>query len=404
MGEFVCRVADAEGRVYSHVEAASSLEEARQKLADRGLYIYSVESRGGRLTSLLLRPTTRQIGGTDFLILNQQFNTLIKAGLPILRALDLLADRATSPKLRPVISNVRDMVREGRSLSEAVAEAGVFSKVYSTAILAGEKSGNLPGVLDYYIAYQRVSTGVRKKILATLVYPVLLISVAIIIVTYLVTAVIPKFALLYRDLNVELPGPTRLLIALTVDYRWVFLGAVLLFAATAAGVFLWSRTEEGGTAFDRFKFHLPVIGDTLLKFQVAQFSRTLSTLLTGGTPLVAGLQTAADAITGRLLRSSVSQATRMVREGESLHGALAAMAVMPALALDMIEVGESSGALAPMLTSVAEFYEEEVNLRLSALVSLIEPLLLIFMGVLVAFILISLYLPIFSFSLTGAPK
>jgi type IV pilus assembly protein PilC len=404
MGEFVCRVADADGRVFSHVEAASSLDEARQKLVDRGLYVYSVQTRGGSLSSLLRRPTTRQIGGSDFLILNQQFNTLIRAGLPILRALDLLADRASAPKLRPVISNVRDMVREGKSLSEAVAEAGVFSKVYSTAILAGEKSGNLPGVLDYYIAYQRVSTGVQKKILATLVYPVLLICVAVVIVSYLVTGVIPKFALLYRDLNVELPTPTKILIALTVDYRWVFLGIVMTLALLAAVVFLWSRTERGGTAFDRLKFRLPVIGDTLLKFQVAQFSRTLATLLTGGTPLVAALQTAADALTNKLLRSTVSQATQMVREGESLHVALAAKSVMPVLALDMIEVGESSGALAPMLNSVAEFYEDEVNLRLSTLVSLIEPLLLIFMGLLVAFILISLYLPIFSFSMSGVAK
>jgi type IV pilus assembly protein PilC len=338
MGEFVCRVADAEGRVFSHVEAASSLDEARQKLIDRGLYVYSVQSRGGSLSALLRRPASRQIGGTDFLILNQQFNTLIRAGLPILRALDLLADRASAPKLRPVISNVRDMVREGKSLSEAVAEAGVFSKVYSTAILAGEKSGNLSGVLDYYIAYQRVSTGVRKKILATLVYPVLLISVAIIIVTYLVTAVIPKFALLYRDLNVDLPGPTKLLIALTVDYRLVFVGIVLALAAAVVAVFLWSRSEQGGAAFDRFKFRLPVIGDTLLKFQVAQFSRTLATLLTGGTPLVAGLHTASDAITSKLLRSTVSQATQMVREGESLHVALASKGIMPDMALDMIEV------------------------------------------------------------------
>jgi len=404
MGEFVCRVADSEGRVFSHVEAASSPDEARQKLADRGLYIYSVKSRGGRLASLIRRSSDRQIGGSEFLILNQQFNTLIKAGLPILRALDLLADRASSPKLRPVISQIRDRVREGKSLSEAVAEAGVFSKVYSTAILAGEKSGNLPGVLDYYIAYQRVSTGVRKKILATLVYPILLISVAIIIVTYLVTAVIPKFALLYRDLNVDLPAPTRLLIALTVDYRFAFLGAVAALAVAAAGVFLWSRSEEGGPAFDRFKFRLPIVGDTLLKFQVAQFSRTLATLLTGGTPLVAGLQTATDAVTSKLLRSTVAEATQRVREGESLHAALASKNIVPEMALDMIEVGESSGALSPMLTSVAEFYEEEVSLRLSALVSIIEPVLLIFMGLLVAFILISLYLPIFSFSMTGAPK
>jgi len=395
-------VADAEGRVFSHVEAATSLDEARQKLVDRGLYVYSVESRGGSLTGLFRRGRRRQIGGSEFLILNQQFNTLIKAGLPILRALDLLATRASSPKLRPMITQIRDHVREGKSLSEAVTEAGIFSKVYSTAILAGEKSGNLSGVLDYYIAYQRVSTGVRKKIIATLVYPVLLIVVAIVIVTYLVTGVIPKFALLYRDLGVPLPGPTRLLIALTVDYRYVFLSFVLLLAVTAAVVYLWSRTEEGGTAFDRFKFRVPVIGDTLLKFQVAQFSRTLSTLLTGGTPLVAGLQTATDAITSKLLRATVGDATRMVREGESLHSALASKGVMPEMALDMIEVGESSGALSPMLNSVAEFYEEEVNLRLSALVSLIEPMLLIFMGLFVAFILISLYLPIFSFSLSGA--
>ncbi len=404
MGQFLCRVADAEGRVFSHVEPASSLEEARQKLVDRGLYVYSVESRGGRLAALVRQKSGREIGGSEFLILNQQFNTLIKAGLPILKALDLLATRASSPKLRPVVSQVRDRVREGKSLSEAVTEAGVFSKVYSTAILAGEKRGNLPGVLDYYIAYQRVSTGVRKKILASLAYPAMLICVAIIIVTYLITVVIPKFALLYRDMNVELPAPTRLLIAITVDYRYAALGTVALMAVTAAGIFLWSRSEEGGAAFDRFKFRLPVIGDTLLKFQVAQFSRTLSTLLTGGTPLVAGLQTASDAITSKLLRSTVDQATQMVREGESLHGALASRGIVPELALDMIEVGESSGALAPMLNSVAEFYEEEVNLRLTALVSLIEPLLLVFMGLLIAFILISLYLPIFSFSMAGAAK
>jgi len=252
MGEFVCRVADADGRVFSHVEPANTLDEARQKLAERGLFVYSVEARGGRIGSLLRRRTGRNIGGSDFLILNQQFNTLIKAGLPILRALDLLATRASSSRLRPVIAQIRDQVREGKALSEAVDEAGVFSKVYSTAILAGEKSGNLPGVLDYYIAYQRVSTSVKKKIAATLVYPVLLITVAILIVTYLVTGVIPKFALLYRDMNVELPTPTRVLIAVTVDYRYAFLGFVGLLVLMAMGVFLWSRTEEGGTALDRF--------------------------------------------------------------------------------------------------------------------------------------------------------
>jgi type IV pilus assembly protein PilC len=403
MGEFVCRVADANGRVFSQVEAAGTLDEARQKLVDRGFYVYSVESRGSVL-GMLSRRKQRQIGGSDFLILNQQFNTLVKAGIPILRALDLLATRATTPKLRPVITQIRDRVREGKSLSEAVDEAGVFSKVYSTAILAGEKSGNLPGVLDYYIAYQKVSTGVRKKILASLVYPVLLVVVATVIVTYLVTAVVPKFAVLYRDLGVELPTSTKLLMALTVDYRFVVLGVVGLVALVAFGVFLWSRTDDGGATFDRLKFKLPVIGDTLLKFQVAQFSRTLATLLTGGTTLVTALQTASDALTSKLLRATILRATQMVREGESLHSSLATTGVMPEMALDMVEVGESSGALGPMLTSIAEFYEEEVSLRLGALVAIIEPVMLIFMGILVAFILISLYLPIFSLSVSGGAK
>jgi type IV pilus assembly protein PilC len=401
MGEFVCRVADANGRVFSQVEAAGTHDEARQKMADRGLYVYSVQPRNSLISGIFGRKE-RKMGGNDFLILNQQFNTLIKAGLPILRALDLLATRATAPKLRPVLTQIRDRVREGKSLSEAVDEAGVFSKVYSTAILAGEKSGNLSGVLDYYIAYQRVSTGVKKKIVASLVYPTLLIIVAVVIVTYLVTAVIPKFALLYRDLGVPLPGPTKLLVAITVDYRYYILGAVALLALSCVGIYFWSRSEEGGLAFDKLKFRFPVIGETLLKFQVAQFCRTLATLLTGGTPLVAALSTAAESLTSRLVRGTVTDATQSVREGESLHSALAARHIMPDMALDMIEVGESSGALAPMLNSVAEFYEEEVGIRLTALVSLIEPLLLVFMGILVAFILISLYLPIFSFSVSGS--
>jgi type IV pilus assembly protein PilC len=274
--------------------------------------------------------------------------------------------------------------------------------VYSTAVLAGEKSGNLSGVLDYYIAYQRVTTGVRKKVLFTLIYPALLVTFASIIVSYLVAVVIPKFAQLYNELNVPLPGATRLLVALTVGYRLYLLAGVGLILAAAVGVFLWSRSEEGGEALDRVKLRLPVVGDTWIKFQMAQFSRTLSTLLAGGTPLVAALQTSSDALTSRLIRVTVTQAAQEVREGQSLHSSLASNSVIPELALDMIEVGESSGALAPMLNSVAEFYEEEVGLRLQALVAVIEPVILIFMAAIVLFILIALYLPVFSLSVGGA--
>lgn len=402
MGEFVCRVADSSGRVFSQVEPAQSVNEARQKLVERGLYVYSVKPRSGLLARFQWRRASRRVGGTDFLIFNQQFNTLIKAGLPILRALDLLVDRAASPRLRPILGEVRTRVREGASLSEAIAQQGVFPKVYSTAVLAGEKSGNLPGVLDYYIAYQRVTTGVRKKILFTLIYPALLVTFASIIVSYLVAVVIPKFAQLYTELNVPLPAPTRLLVTLTVGYRAYLLGGIALVAAGIVAVFVWSRSAQGGEAFDRLKLRLPVIGDTWIKFQMAQFSRTLSTLLAGGTPLVAALQTSSDAITSRLIRLTVTQAAQEVREGQSLHSGLASNSVIPALALDMIEVGESSGALAPMLNSVAEFYEEDVGLRLQALVSVIEPVILILMAAVVLFILIALYLPVFSLGIGGA--
>jgi len=403
MAEFICKVADPTGRVFSHVEAAQSVGEVRQKLSDRGLYVYSVRARAGLLGPTMGRPRERVVKSADFLIFNQQFNTLIKAGLPILKALDLLAERAATPRLRPLLEDVRGRVREGASLSEALERQGSFPKVYVTAVLAGEKSGNLTGVLDYYIAYQRVATGVRKKLIATLIYPVILVTVAAAIVTYLVTYVVPQFAKLYSDMSVELPLVTRLLLTLTVSYRGYFGAAVGLLVAGIIALLIWSRTEGGGLAVDRLKLKIPILGDTWIKFQVAQFCRTLSTLLGGGTPLVSALSTAADSVQSRLVSSSIARAAELVREGQSLHTALASSGIMPELGNEMIEVGEASGALSPMLGSVAEFYEEETNQRLATMIAVVEPAILVFMAIVIGFILISLYLPIFSFSVGAQP-
>ena len=333
MAEFVCKVADPTGRVFSHVESAQSVGEVRQKLSDRGLYVYSVQARGGLWGQTMGRPRERVVKSADFLIFNQQFNTLVKAGLPILKALDLLAERAATPRLRPLLEDVRGRVREGASLSEALERQGSFPKVYVTAVLAGEKSGNLTGVLDYYIAYQRVATGVRKKLIATLIYPVILVTVAAAIVTYLVTYVVPQFAKLYSDMSVELPLVTRLLLTLTVSYRGYFGAVVGLLVAGIIGLLIWSRTEGGGLAVDRLKLKIPILGDTWIKFQVAQFCRTLSTLLGGGTPLVSALSTAADSVQSRLVSSSIARASELVREGQSLHAALASSGIMPELGM-----------------------------------------------------------------------
>ena len=403
MAEFVCKVADPAGRVFSHVEAAQSVSEARQKLSDRGLYVYSVKPRGGLLGRRIGGSEGRVLKSSDFLIFNQQFNTLIKAGLPILKGLDLLAERAASPRLQPLLREVRDRVREGASLSEALDQQGLFPKVYVTSVLAGEKSGNLSGVLEYYIAYQRLSTGAKKKLIATLIYPTILVTVATLIVTYLVTYVVPQFSKLYSDMNVQLPTVTRVLLSFTVTYRFDVLLTMALLILGAVGVFLWSRTEQGGTAVDRVKLKLPVVGETWIKFQVAQFCRTLSTLLAGGTPLVNALSTSAESVSSQLVSSAIQDSSALVRDGQSLHAALRSTGLMPAMGIEMIEVGEASGALSPMLASVAEFYEDETNQRIGTLIAIVEPAILVFMAIVIAFILISLYLPIFSFSVGAGP-
>jgi type IV pilus assembly protein PilC len=269
------------------------------------------------------------------------------------------------------------------------------------SILAGEKSGNLSGVLEYYIAYQRVTTGLRKKLIATLIYPVILICAATGIVTYLVSSVIPKFAGLYNDLNIALPQATRILLAVTVTYRPYLLGTIAFLAMLAVGGFAWSQSEQGGLAMERVRMRLPLVGETIAKFQFAQFCRTLSTLLAGGTPLVQAMETSGDAIRSRLVSGAIKQGAQFVREGQSLHNALTSTGLVPDLALEMIEVGEASGSLSAMLASVAEFYEDDVNTHLTNLVALIEPAILIFMAILIAFILVALYLPMFSLSVGG---
>lgn len=402
MAEFVCKVGDATGHVFQQMETAQSESEARQKLADRGFYVYGVRPNltVGRL--LGGGQTSRKLPANDFQIFNQQFNTLVKAGLPILKALDLLADRAALPKMRPIVDDVRVRVRDGALLSDAVEATGMFPPVYSTALRAGEKSGDLPGVLDDYISYQRTTAGLKKKLISVMIYPIILIVVASCIVSYLVAYVIPQFAKLYSDLGNKLPGPTQFLLDVVVGYRAELIAAAAAVVFGVVFIFLWSRTQSGSIWVDRMTLKLPVAGDVWIKFQMAQFTRTLGTLLRGGTPLVAALSTAANAMKSRLVANSIDNASRRVREGATLHASLAETKMIPDLALDMIEVGEASGALAPMLSSVATFYEEESSMKIAALIAVIEPAILIVMAMLIFFILIALYLPLFSLQPGGA--
>lgn len=396
MAEFVCKVGDPSGRISQQVETAQSEDEARQRLADRGLYVFSIRAHLGLLTQLGRTRADRKIRPQDFLVFNQQFNTLIKAGLPILKALDLLAERAAAPRLRPILQDVRQRVREGALLSEALVAQGSFPPVYVTAITAGERSGNLSGVIDQYISYLRVSTGFRRSLATALIYPSILVCAVILVMSYLVTYAMPRFAELYKDLGVPLPQITQVLLDISLPLRNYFVVFAAVAIVAGVSIFLWTRTGNGAVTIDKLKPRMPILGDVWLKSQIAQFVRTLSTLLAGGAPLVAALHTSASAIGSKLIANSIEQAAGRVREGESLHTGLSETSVIPPLALEMIEVGEASGALAPMLTSVAEFYEEEVSTRLQRTLLWISPAILVVMAVVIGFILIALYLPMFS--------
>ncbi len=398
MGQFAVKYADAQGTVHNQAHNAASEQEIRERLSRQGFLVYTVSAKDGSnsLLAAIGIGGKKKLDVEKFLIFNQQFSTLIRAGLPILKSLDLLAERLTDAKLKPYIDAVREEVKRGVLLSDAFRGQEIFPKIYVTSIMAGEKSGSLVEVLDRYVTYQKLALGVRKKVLVSLMYPSVLIVLVIVLVLFLITYVVPSFATLYSAMSAQLPAITVWLIAIGTtakDYVVVGIGAL---AGLAALFTWWSRGEAAQESIDRFKIRIPVFGDIWIKYQVAQFSRVLGTLLTGGIPLVQGLETAAGSLGTPLLRKTLNQAGKMVREGQPLSGSLSATGIFPALSVDMIEVGESTGALPQMLTSVAEFYEEDVNTKMTAVMSLIEPAIMVFMGIFVAFVLIALYLPIFS--------
>ncbi|MDQ2924221.1 MAG: type II secretion system F family protein [Acidobacteriota bacterium] len=391
MTEFTIKLADDRGRVQEQVHSAATAEELRSRFTQAGYLVYSVKAK-----STFGGSTKKKVKLDTFLIFNQQFLTLIRAGLPILSSLELLAKRQKDANLRGQLEDVAARVKTGESISAAFEAQGGFPLVYTTTLLAGERSGNLEEVLQRFLDFQRVSLSFRKKLKASLIYPAFLIVMVIGLFIFLITFVVPRFAQLYDQLGTKLPGLTVFLLELgKAAQKYGVYAAVLL----ALGVWLfirWSKTDAGSAAIDKVRIALPVLGSVWLKYQVGLFSRTLSTLLTGGLPLVPSLETAAKSIESRQIARAVHSAVESVREGKGLAQSLELTKVFPELSIEMIEVGESTGALPQMLNSVAEFFEEDVQTRLGAIMSLIEPIILIVMGVVVVIILIALYLPILS--------
>jgi type IV pilus assembly protein PilC len=394
MASFRLKYADARGEVRQQVLEAPSEGELRERLTQQGFLVYSIRPAAGLGAS-----SSRRKGKLDvekFLIFNQQFVTLFRAGLPILKALDLLADRLTDKKLKPYISAIRDDVKKGSLLSEAFERQGVFPTIYVTSVMAGEKSGSLGDVLERYVSYQKLALAIRKKLIVSMIYPAVLFTLVVMLVVFLITFVVPRFATLYQTGSTQLPLPTRILMAVGAAASQYIGGFAVIFIGGIVGARMFLRTESGKHWSDRLKMKTPVLSEIWIKYQVAQLARLLSTLLAGGIPLVQGLKTASTASDSPLIRASLDHVEKMVREGQPLSSSLNSTGIFPPLAVDMVEVGESTGALPQMLNSVAEFYEEDVGTRMQATLALVEPAIMIFMGIFVAFVLVSLYLPIFS--------
>ena len=393
--EFTCKIATPTGRVFSQTEQAASESELRQRLSSQGYYIFSLHAKGG-LEERLRASRRKKIKPDDFVIFNQQFLTLSKSGLPLHKSLELLARQTRSEALRSALEDVRDRVRSGVMISEAFEASGKFPKIYCATLRAGERSGSMDRVLAQYVAYQKISRGFRKKFISALIYPAFLIVFLTALIGFVVAFVVPRFASLYSDLGVQLPPLTVFVINLSLAFKrygMFYLGAFVLIVIGARQ--LW-KSPQAKIAWDRFKFRQPLVGKLLLKFSVAEFARTFGTLMQGGLPVVSALETCRQSVTSPLLVKAIEFAQKEVTGGRSLTASLRMSGFFPPAALDMMEIGEGTGALTAILESMAEFFEEDVNVDLSTLISLVDPIMLALVAVVVAFVLIAFYLPLFS--------
>lgn len=390
MAEFVIKVADERGRVQEQVQSAATAEELRNRFTHAGYHVFSVKARGG------MGRSRRKVKLEPFLIFNQQFLTLIRAGLPILGSLQMLGKIQKNAHFSAQLEDVSSRVKTGEALSTAFEAQSGFPLMYTTTLLAGERSGNLQEVLERYVNFQRISLTFRKKLISSLIYPGVLLTLVCGLMAFMFTVVIPQFAQLYDQMGSKLPALTTDLLSFGKWLQHSIVYIVVVLAAIVFAAWRFVMTDRGRDVFDTIRVRFPVLGKIWLKYQVALFARTLSTLLTGGLPLVPSLETAAKSISSRRVSKAVLTSITSVREGKSLADSLIKTGVFPNLASEMIAVGEQTGALPAMLNSVAEFFEEDVQTSLTAALALIEPAILIVMGVVVVFILISLYLPIFS--------
>jgi type IV pilus assembly protein PilC len=396
VSEFRVKAGWPDGSVAEQAVMAADIGAARLEVERRGGHVFEVRRRGFSLFSGGKSARKGRIKMGEFLIFNQEMIALLKAGLPVVRSFELLLERQKSPVLKRVLTDVRERVNSGASISEAFAEEGdLFPRLYWTSLKAGEKSGEIEAVLRRYLKYQKTVVALTRKVVSTLVYPVILISLSIVLIAILMTYVIPRFSEFFKDFDADLPALTVMVLGIAT-----FLQKNILFVlgGLAAGGFVasrWFKTTAGRLWLDAVALKVPIVGGIFRRFAITQFTRSLGTLLGGGTPLVPALENASDAIGNRSVSRRVAAVVPRVREGGELWKALEETGIFTDLTIEMIKVGESSGALEEMLAAVSEFYDEEIDLLLARVISFVEPAILVIMGGVIVTILLSVYLPMF---------
>ena len=397
--EFRCRLGTAGGQILEEVYVADSEAHLRRELEEKGLFILSLQRRGMLPAVGLSRGHRRRIGRQELLVFNQELATLLKAGMPLVQSLDILRQRVANPTFKAVLDEIYEKVKAGTALSDAIAEhPGLFPPVYAASLMAGERTGNLDEVIRRYVAYEKVIGAVKRRTISALIYPAILATLMLILIGIIVLRVVPAFSEFYGQFGRALPLSTRIVVGFSTAIVRNFPLIVTTLAIAAIGLVAWWKQAGQRTRIDRMLLELPWAGDTIRKFATSQLARTLGTLLGGGIPLVNALEIAGRSMSNRFLAGEIEEVGRRVREGESFARAMLARRVFPDVAVKMVEVGESTGALQEMLNSLAEFYDEEIETEVTRFITLIEPMILVIMGVVIALVVLSLYMPLFELS------
>lgn len=399
--QFICRIGTPDGRVLEEIFSASDETALRSDLGKRGYHLFEVKRQGLApkmgVPTLLRGGRRGRIPVQEFLVFNQELAALLRAGLPLLQAIDLMLERMKPGTFRSVLTEVRDKVKSGTDLSEAFAEFGdLFPRLYPSSLKAGEKSGDLELVIRRFIRYMKLVLDARRRVFSALTYPVVLVVLSMVMIAVMTIYVVPRFMGFFTELDAELPMITQIVLGISnfMSANWVLMliGLIVAFFALRS----WGRTEPGRLALDHIKLRIPFLGSVLHRFALAEFCRSLATLLSGGIPLVPSFEIGIASVGNAYVRSRIAPTIQMVREGKPFYAALETSEIFTDMSIDMVKVGEATGSLDEMLNSVSDFLDEQIETRMQRLLSLIEPLMLVFMGLIIAILLISIYLPMYS--------